>query len=73
MIILLVVTYEHGRDIGTGIGSAGFFLGIAYFFISLLLMISAQTRKVGMTVLLSAGIIFLIGLGLCSAYPMAFH
>ena len=73
LIILLISTNERGRDIGTEIGMAGFFLGIAYFLISLLLLMSKQTRKVGMAILLSSGIIFLIGLGVCSAYPIRFN
>ena len=73
LIIILIGINERGRDIGTEIGMAGFFLGIAYFLISLLLLISEQTRKVGKAILLSSGIIFLVGLGVCSAYPIRFN
>lgn len=72
LIILLIIINEGGRDTGTEIGMAGLSLGLVYLLISLLLLISEQTRKVGKAILLSSGIIFLIGLGVCSAYPIRF-
>lgn len=70
LIILLIMINEQMHYIGEEIGLAGLLLGVAYFFISLILMISKQTRKVGAAVLLSAGIIILIGLGVCSIHPV---
>jgi hypothetical protein len=67
LIILLIIT-KWPTQIGTEIGFAGFLLGLVYFFISLFLMIPEQTRGVAKAVLLSAGIIFLIGLGVCSQF-----
>ncbi len=70
LVTLLIIINGGGRDMGTAIGMAGLGLGLVYLLISLLLLISEQTRKVGKAMLLSSGIIFLIGLGLCSVYPI---
>lgn len=71
LIILLIIANEPIRNVGTGIGLFGLVLGLVYFFISLILMIPKQTRTVAKAILLSAGIILLIGLGVCSQYPVS--
>jgi len=65
---ILSITANWGVHIGSEIGLIGFLLGLIYFFISMLLMIPEHTRGVAKAVLLSAGIIFLIGLGVCSQF-----
>jgi len=67
-LIILIVTATERFHTGAEIGLLGFLLGLVYFFISMLLMIPEQTRGVAKAVLLSAGIIFLIGLGVCSQF-----
>jgi hypothetical protein len=70
IIILFILGSEQGYNRASDIGTTGFLLGVTYFFLSLILMIPKQTRKVGIAVLLSSGIIFLIGLSVCSRYPI---
>jgi hypothetical protein len=66
-VILIIATTER-YHIGAEIGLFGFLLGLVYLLISVLLMIPKQTRDVAKAILLSAGIIFLISLGVCSQY-----
>jgi hypothetical protein len=51
-------------------GLAGFLISIAYLIIGLLLCIPKQTRYVGLGMLLSSGIVFTIGISMCTMQPI---
>jgi hypothetical protein len=48
------------------VGLIGLGISVAYFFLGLLTCIPKETRLFGQALLISAGVIFLIGLGFCS-------
>ena len=67
-IIALLILLSGGRDTASMIGLTGLLLGIVYFFFGLILCISPSSRDVGKGLLASAGIIFLIGVSVCSLF-----
>ena len=69
-VFILGILGNHDPEKASDIGLAGILLGVAYFFFGLVSMVSKQTRSVGSALLLSAGIIFLIGVSVCSANPI---
>ncbi|MDB5275079.1 MAG: hypothetical protein JWR61_34 [Ferruginibacter sp.] len=70
-LLILLTT----KDAATGIGLTGLILGILFFFFGLILCIPAGSRDIGKGLLLSAGLVFLIGVSVCSIFPgnMNFH
>ncbi len=58
----------QGQDTASMIGLTGLLLGVVYFFFGLVLCISPTSREVGKGLLVSAGIIFLIGVSVCSLF-----
>ena len=54
------------RDIKSAIGISNFLFGIVAFLIGVLAFTSKQTENIGKGILLGSGIVFLIGLSLCS-------
>jgi len=57
-----------GRDAMSMIGLTGLILGILFFFFGLILCIPKNSRDIGKGLLLSSGIIFLIGVSVCSLF-----
>jgi hypothetical protein len=48
------------------VGLIGVELSVTYFFIGIVTCIPKQSRSFGQALLISAGVVFLIGLGFCS-------
>ena len=65
-LIIIGIMFNHDSDKGIYIGLAGLCLAIFYLVIGIILSLIRDTRPVGSAILLSAGIIFLIGLSVCS-------
>ncbi|MDN3658519.1 hypothetical protein QWZ08_22940 [Ferruginibacter paludis] len=64
-LLILLTT----KEAATGIGLTGLLLGVAYFFFGLILCIPSGSRDIGKGLLLSAGLVFLIGVSVCSIFP----
>ncbi|MEO6356852.1 MAG: hypothetical protein ABIU77_06200 [Ferruginibacter sp.] len=64
-LLILLTT----KEASTGIGLTGLLLGVVYFFFGLILCISPSSRNIGKGLLLSAGLVFLIGVSVCSIFP----
>lgn len=67
-IIALLILFSGGGDTASMIGLTGLLLGVVYFFFGLILCISPSSRDVGKGLLVSAGVIFLIGVSVCSLF-----
>lgn len=72
-IIALGILMLGGRDKFAMIGLTGFILAVLYFFIGFIALIPNSSRQVGKGMLLSAGIVLLIGIGVCSVTPFNMH
>ncbi len=73
--ISLIILVSNERDVMSMIGLTGLFLGVLFFFGGLILSIPKTTREIGKGLLLSSGIIFLIGVSVCSFFQShtSFH
>jgi hypothetical protein len=69
VLILIILLTQHS-DTAADIGLTGILLGLAYFLFGLISMVSKESRNVGAALLISAGIIFLIGFSVCSMNPV---
>ena len=67
-MIALLILLQGGPDIASMTGLTGLLLGVVYFFFGLILCISPISSEVGKGLLVSAGIIFLIGVSVCSLF-----
>jgi hypothetical protein len=70
--LILIILATQGHDKSSDIGLVGILLGVAYFLFGIISMISKQTQNVGAALLISSGIIFLIGVSVCSQSPHVF-
>jgi hypothetical protein len=64
--LLALSTLIKGQFSIKDVGSGGVIIGFLYLFLGLLLCIPKDGRKVGKALLLSGGILFLIGFSICS-------
>jgi hypothetical protein len=68
--LILFILVTPGSDKSSLVGLAGVLLGATYFLFGIISMISKDTRNAGIAFLISSGIIFLIGLSVCSMNPV---
>ncbi|UAY51803.1 hypothetical protein [Ferruginibacter albus] len=72
-LYLICIIYNL-TDIHSGgaamIGLAGILLGAVLFLLGLIFSIAKETRDVGSAMLISAGVLFLIGVSVCSMAPI---
>lgn len=66
VLALLIFFYSRNAETFPLIGLMGLLLAVCYTVIGLILCIPVSTRVVGKAVLISGGIILLIGLSVCS-------
>jgi hypothetical protein len=71
-VLAVVVSITSSAEKLSGIGLVGLLLGVFYFVLGLVGCISKQSREVGKAILLSAGIVLLIGISVCSIFPFNF-
>jgi len=71
--IALAILVSGGRDTAANIGLTGLVLGVLFFFLGLLLCIPKQSREIGKALLLSAGLIFLVGVSVCSFFQSSIN
>jgi surface polysaccharide O-acyltransferase-like enzyme len=71
-VLAIVVAITSGAERGGIIGLFGILASIFYLLVGLAMCISKHTREVGKAILLSAGLVLLIGVGVCSLYPLNF-
>jgi hypothetical protein len=71
-ILAIVVSITSGAERLSIIGLVGILAAIFYGLVGLAMCLSKYTREIGKAVLLSAGIVLLIGVGVCSLYPINF-
>ena len=69
-IISVGVFFYNTTEQMAMVGLFGLLLSLLYFFVGLILCFPESTRNVGKGLLLSAGIFFVIGLSVCSMYPI---
>jgi hypothetical protein len=67
-VISLAILLGGDRDAMAMIGLTGLILGCLFFFFGLILCIPKNRRDIGKGLLLSSGIIFLIGISVCSLF-----
>ncbi len=72
LICLSVIGIADGDTLQM-IGLFGVLLSVLYLLIGIILCIPASSREVGKGILLSSGIILVIGLSVCSQMKMNFH
>jgi acyl-CoA reductase-like NAD-dependent aldehyde dehydrogenase len=70
--LAIVVSITSSAERLSGIGLVGLLLGVFYFVLGLVGCINKQSREVGKAILLSAGILLLIGVSVCSLFPFNF-
>ena len=66
--ISLAILFGGDRDAMSMIGLTGLILGLLFFFFGLIFCIGKNSRDIGKGLLLSSGIIFLIGVSVCSLF-----
>jgi len=66
--IAVAILSGGDRDAMAMIGLTGLILGFLFLFFGLILCIPKNSRDVGKGLLLSSGIIFLIGVSVCSVF-----
>jgi hypothetical protein len=71
-VLAVVVSITSSAEKLSGIGLIGLLLGVFYFVLGLVGCINKQSREVGKAILLSAGIVLLIGISVCSIFPFNF-
>lgn len=73
--IALLILLQNDRDSVSMVGLTGLLLGVLFFGIGIIVCIPTTSRPVGQALLLCAGIIFLIGVSVCSVFQpnMNFH
>jgi hypothetical protein len=71
-VLAVVVSITSNAEKLSGIGLVGLLLGVFYFVLGLVGCINKQSREVGKAILLSAGIVLLIGVSVCSLFPFNF-
>jgi hypothetical protein len=71
-VLAVVVSITSSAEKLSGIGLVGLLLGVFYFVLGLVGCINKQSREVGKAILLSAGIVLLIGISVCSIFPFNF-
>jgi hypothetical protein len=71
-VLAIVVSVTSSAERLSGIGLVGLLLGVFYFVLGLVGCINKQSRGVGKAILLSAGIVLLIGVSVCSLFPFNF-
>jgi hypothetical protein len=73
IVLILLILLKQNPDRSADIGLTGILLGIVYFLLGIISSISNDTRSAGTALLLSAEVIFLIGLSICSMNPVQIH
>jgi hypothetical protein len=68
--IALLAALSGGKE---AFGVIPVILSFFEFLLAILLVIFSRTRRVGQIMLAASGIVFLIGLGICSVFPLNFH
>ena len=71
-VLAILVSVTSSAERLASIGLTGILLGLFYFVLGLLACISKSSREVGKAILLSAGVILLIGVSVCSIFPFNF-
>jgi hypothetical protein len=66
--ISLAILLGGGSDSMSMIGLTGLILGLLFFFFGLIFCIPINSRNIGKGLLLSSGLIFLIGVSVCSLF-----
>lgn len=72
VIIFVLLAILSGVFGLSGVGLAGFILGVTDLFAALLFLLFRKKTN-GLTLLLCSGVLLLIGFSLCSAFPLSFH
>lgn len=69
-LLAMLVALTFGRDALSLIGLTGIGLSVLYLLLGAVLCIPESSREVGKALLTASGIILIIGLGVCSAFPI---
>ncbi|MBC7866173.1 MAG: hypothetical protein H7X88_01455 [Gloeobacteraceae cyanobacterium ES-bin-316] len=69
-IIALALLLVGDREKGIMIGLSGLLLSILYLVVGVILCIRASSREVGKGMLISSGLLLIIGLSVCSVNPL---
>jgi hypothetical protein len=70
VIALYNTVFDSNPDFGI-VGLTGLILATAYLFLGFIFAIPTYTRDIGLGLLTASGICLLIGLSICSAFPLA--
>ncbi len=65
-VLALIILATQGHDAPGFIGLTGVLLAVVYMVFGLIALISKESRNIGAALLISGGIIFLIGFSICS-------
>lgn len=74
LILILYYTLLEGsinRNLSMMVGTIGILLGAFLFFIGVVLSIVLTSKEIGQGVLIASGLIFLIGISVCSMEPFS--
>jgi len=66
--IALLIMLQNDRDSVALVGLTGLLLGMLFFGVGVIVCIPVKSRPVGQALLICAGIIFLVGVSVCSVF-----